>query len=504
MVHKYKWHGIIPSCALMLVLAVFSSFLPKVYKSECLIEVDRGKIENPLQAPSERAPNMMDHLTVFAENCVKWSTLAQVVDKVGANVILENSDKYNIRKLKSALAFGGKQKQSAHDEYLRKEGVIALLKSEITFRQKPPKFLLIEYTGTAPRVNADILNTLFSTMVEEKTKAELIKADQSYEFIKNEMETYKKKLEGAETNLREFKEQHIAGLPTDMNMNMTQLVNDRSQLLASELELKELAGRVKYSDAQMKKQNELLISVVTQETNPMLAALNQRIIDMEIDLTRMRTNYTELHPRVIELESQLEDLKKKRDGSKQATLARETNTLNPTFQQFAQEKQDALLRSEALRNRIVSLNERIAQNEEKVKSMPLQEQQLLTLTRNYEVNANIYNMFLQKLEEARLHEKLVTETSGQEAFQVLEYARPGLSPVAPAKLKLLLIILLLGAGSGVGIVAGLNYLDDSIKSIDEAKEFLGKPLLGTVPSLVERSGNGSIHKFITAKMRRTE
>jgi polysaccharide chain length determinant protein (PEP-CTERM system associated) len=499
MAQKYKWHGIIPATALILTLFTLSFFLPKIYKSSCLIEVDRGAIENPLKEQRERMQNMTDQLNVFAQNAVKWSILSQVVDKVGADVILENSDKYNLKALTGGFSSNGSKKLSVQEEYFRKEAVISLLKKEIQFNQKPPKFMVIEYTGVLPKANAAILNTLVSTLIEEKEKNQLAQAGQNYEFIRAEMETYKQKLEKAEVTLKEFKEQHVSELPSNMTMHLTSLSTDKSELMASELELKELTDRVSYIDKQMKKQDELLVGETNDVTNPMLAGLNKKIVDLEIDLTSLGSNYTDLHPRVVELKAQLRDLKKQRENVKSSTLEKENLMLNPIYKQLAQERQNSILRADMLRDRVRQLKDRIRENERMVQSMPSQEQQLLTLTRNYEVTANIYNMFLQKLEEARLNEKLISEATDKDAFRVLEYARVPLSPIGPARLKLLLIILLLGAGLGGGIVASLNYLDDSLNSVDETKAFLGKPLLGIVPSLTARNGDAAFHKRLPRK-----
>ncbi|RJP20665.1 MAG: hypothetical protein C4520_10945 [Candidatus Abyssobacteria bacterium SURF_5] len=504
MVTKYKWHGVIPASILMLILAIATSFLPKVYKSSCLVEVDRGAIANPLKTERDRPRNLSEYLTFFSENAIKWSILSQVVDKVGVNTILENSDKYNLRTISKLIGLVGPVRESGKSvdqEYLRKEAVINLLKKEITFTQKPPKFLLLEYSGTDANINAKVLNTLVAMLIEERTKAGLAQAGQTYDFIRAEMESYRRKLESAEVNLREFKEQHVTELPSNMNINITQLMNDKSELMAAEAEIKELTSRVQYIDEQLKKQKELIVSEVTLEANPMLAMLNQRIIDAEIELTNLITNYTELHPRVIETKSRLANLKKQREGVTESTLNSETTILNPVYQQLTQDKQNALLRKELLTSRAGHLRQNIDENTARVRSMPSQEQQLLTLTRNYEVTANIYNMFLQKLEEARLNEKLIAAATDEDSFRVIEYARASLRPIAPVRLKLFLIILLIGTGTGAGIVALFNYFDDSLKSIEEAKEFLGKPFLGTVPSLSEKNNNGSIYTYLVTKGR---
>jgi len=148
-----------------------------------------------------------------------------------------------------------------------------------------------------------------------------------------------------------------------------------------------------------------------------------------------------------------------------------------------------------------NLNDRIGENEEKVRSVPAQEQELITLTRNYEVNENIYNMFLEKLEEAKIQAKLATEERGKQSFKVLQYARATSTPVAPSKIRILIGILAFGALSALGIIYLLYFLDDSLDTIEEAKALIKKPLLGTVPSLGKLNGNSAtiISRLVSKK-----
>jgi polysaccharide chain length determinant protein (PEP-CTERM system associated) len=488
---KFKWYGIIPACAVIMVLAIASAFLPKVYESSCIVEVERGSIENPLKTQRDRPPALAEQLTIFSESALKWDILSRVADKIGGQTIVQNSDRYGLLKLRGKLGLGGKY--AGDEQQAQKETVIALLRDGIAFKQKNPSFLILSYQGVRSDVNANILNTLVSTLIEEKTKSELSTAGQNYEFIKAEMESYRKKLEEAEGQLKEFKQQHISELPNNMNVNLSQLANDKSELLACELEMKELDARIKYIDEELKKQDQVVVSEVRREANPMLSVLSQRIVDMEIELTSLRVNYTELHPRIVELESQLEDLKQQRTRVESETVGSETSSLNPVYQQLVQDKQNALVQIEVRKNRMANLAKRIDEYEESVKSIPAQEQQLLTLTRNYEVTANIYNMFLQKFEEVRLQEKLAGEGKDKESFKVLEYARATMIPVSPQRLRLLMVILVAGIGTGAGVICGMSYFDDSFKTLEEARNFIKKPFLGTIPAL---NGNGKSRKFL--------
>lgn len=491
---KYKWHGLIPAVLVMTVLGFASTFLPKVYESACIVEVDRGTIENPLKTRRERPLDLRDQLKVFSENALRWEILSRVIDEVGTDPILETSDVYGIGKLMKKLGLAKESGDVSGKGYAQKESVAKLLQEKIKLRQKQPRFLVLSYRGSRPDVNAKILNILVSTLIEEKTRVELDLSSRNYAFIRQELKSYREKLEAAEGRLREFKERHISELPSSINLNLKQLASDKSKLLACELEMAELSTRLRYIEGELERQSELIVSEVRREANPMAVVLNERIVDMEIELTRLRTNYTEIHPKVVELRGQLEGLKRQRDKLKESTVDSETSMLNPVYQQLAQDKQKTLMTINGLRNRSGNLKIRIEENEKKVLSTPAQEQQLLALTRNYEVTANIHNMLLQKVEEVRLQEKLALEERDKESFRVMEYARAALMPVAPKKLQVLLVILIVGAGTCFGIMLLLDLFDDSLNSVEEAKSFIGKPLLGTIPSL--RGSNGDGYSFI--------
>lgn len=497
--YKFKWYGLIPAVVVMAILAIGASFLPDIYQSTCIVEVESGSIVNPLKSRRDRRTSFGEHLREFSETAMSWDILSRVGDTVGAENVLDTSDIYNINKIMNKLGIGNEPDPASPEEHDNTEAIVAALRSGINVRAKPPRFLVLTFNGTQSKVNAEILNALATTLVEERELSALNDAGRSLEFLQSEVENYRLKLEEAETQLKEFKEEHVSELPNNMNVNLNQLATDKADLLARELEMHELTTRVAYIDEELEKQSELVISEIRSETNPMLTVLNERIVDMEIELTRLRTNYTELHPRVAELRGQLEDLKRQRDEVYSAKVDSETSMLNPVYQQLMQDRQDTMVRLEVLKSRITNLKKRIAENEETVRGMPAQEQELLRLTRNYEVNADIYNMFLQELEEAKIQEKLATDESDRQSYQIVQFARAHLTPIGPKKLMILLVILGAGVGMGAGIIFLLDFFDDSFNSVEEAKEFIAKPLLGTIPLLNGQNGDGvsPIRRMIT-------
>jgi polysaccharide chain length determinant protein (PEP-CTERM system associated) len=490
--HKFKWHGLIPACAVMLLLGIGFSFLPDIYESACVVEIEMGSIENPLKTRFERPPELREQLGIFSGNALRWNVLSRIIDKIGADSIVKNSDIYGLARLKKKVGLG-KEEVVGQDELQResqKESVVAMLKGQLEFTHKPPRFLLISHRGANSSVNAEIVNTLVTVLIEERTKAELADAGRNYEFIKEELESYRLKLEKAEVRLKEFKEQHISELPSNVNLNLAQLSRDKSELMASELEMKVFHTRLEYINKELERQSILIVSEIRREANPLQIVLNERIVDLEVELTRLRTNYTDLHPRVVEVSGQLIDLKKQREEVQESTIDSETSMLNPIYQQLAQDKQDTLINIEGMKNKVESLSKRVKESEEKITSVPEQEQELLSLTRNHQVTADIYNMLLQKGEEIRIQEKLAAKEKNKESFRVVEFARASLAPAGPDKLNLLLIVLFAGVGVCLGIMFLLDFFDDSFNTVSEAKEFIRKPFLGAIPPLDAAGSNG--------------
>ncbi|MGB4520585.1 MAG: GNVR domain-containing protein, partial [Candidatus Omnitrophota bacterium] len=104
------------------------------------------------------------------------------------------------------------------------------------------------------------------------------------------------------------------------------------------------------------------------------------------------------------------------------------------------------------------------------------------LARDMRVNENIYNMLLQKLETAKITQRLEVSKEGTR-YDVIDPARMPLNPVKPNKLKVIFLSMFLGTCSGVGLVFGREFMDQSFLDIQDAKLTLELPVLGAISRL---------------------
>lgn len=141
-----------------------------------------------------------------------------------------------------------------------------------------------------------------------------------------------------------------------------------------------------------------------------------------------------------------------------------------------------------------AIRKQLASYEAHIRTMPRAERDLAKLTRISKVNADIYTFLLQKHEEAR-----IAQASTLSNINIVDPAITPEKPVKPKKKQYLLLGLLLAMGLGVGLAFLQEYLDDTIKSADEAKRVLGFPLLAIIPHITtaETKDNSPKNMLIT-------
>jgi polysaccharide biosynthesis transport protein len=83
--------------------------------------------------------------------------------------------------------------------------------------------------------------------------------------------------------------------------------------------------------------------------------------------------------------------------------------------------------------------------------------------------------------KARLNTETMQRTMPQESAAIRDSAEPGMIPVRPKRLMNLLVGAVAGLMLGVGLALFIEYLDTSVKTMDDVEKFLNLPVLAVVP-----------------------
>lgn len=442
---RRRLHFLIPSVLIVTVTMIVGLFLPKIYKAETLLLIEERQVMNPLIQGLAVSTSAGQRMRVLREELLSWTTLSRLVSELGMD-----------RHSRTPLAF---------------EKLIKRLQKDVTVKMRGHDIVTVSYEDRDPHLAQKLVNTITTLYMERNTQAQTAEAQTAISFIESEMGHYKKKLEDSEKLLREFKELYITQMP-----------------VANEL--------------------------------------NRQIIDLEVMLAQLLVDNTQEHPTVIQVKRRMGELKATRnDEIKRVIAAALAEGHDPEFYQDLIEVLDAPVDENQLSPELRSAREayqawverldsptaapQVAQPSIQVITStannnggnqpsfevvgasgltsislgPRQEQELARLTRDYQVNHVNYQNLLQRLERAKITQRLGESDEGTK-FKVLEPARVPLRPVRPNLLKLFGLSLLLGMCIGSGVALLAEYLDQSFQSAQDLEAALALPVLGSISTIV--------------------
>lgn len=133
----------------------------------------------------------------------------------------------------------------------------------------------------------------------------------------------------------------------------------------------------------------------------------------------------------------------------------------------------------SLEVRLRSVNKQIAENEEKVSSLPALEKGAQSILRNQQIKAKIYDYLLNKREETSL--KLATTAP---VSRVIDPAYPAAAPISPRTMMIMLLALIMGFVIPVVVIFVAEALRTKVYSVEEVETAIGNlvPIVGAIPS----------------------
>jgi uncharacterized protein involved in exopolysaccharide biosynthesis len=137
-----------------------------------------------------------------------------------------------------------------------------------------------------------------------------------------------------------------------------------------------------------------------------------------------------------------------------------------------------------LSNEQKQITQQIVAYQAKVDAVPLREQQLADLTRDYDISKEEYKTLLSKKYSADMASELEQKQKG-ERFTILDPARPPEKPSKPNRPLLILASTIASIVASVLLVLGKEQLNTTVKAEQQLEELLPAQviLLASIPSI---------------------
>ena len=357
--------------------------------------------------------------------------------------------------------------------------------------------ILQDYISTSPIPNSDVIKISakahdpYTAYIIANKTAEVLKnrnlssrlgeLHNLQNTIENKLEYFSRKVEEAEVALRRFKESNsISFLDKESEEIFKRVTAAEVEYNKVQSEHKASKQRYEFVQDKLAKERKDLVPAITTVTSTWAQELKKKLIDLEVQYTSLKVqNYDDNHPKMKQLRSQINETKESL-RSETLKIAQGETTIDPLsqIQQNLEELATLDVEIHTYEAQETALGNILKEYDQKLQLIPEKELELGRLLRDKDVADNIYTMLLQKSEETK-----ITEAEKLSNIRIIDPARIPEWPLIPRKKLNLALGFLFGAFLGIALVFFLDFLDQSISSVEDLEKYTDFELLGAIPHI---------------------
>jgi uncharacterized protein involved in exopolysaccharide biosynthesis len=240
---------------------------------------------------------------------------------------------------------------------------------------------------------------------------------------------------------------------------------------------------------QQTKETEDAVNFINDQVTMFQKKLKEsEIADMEDQLKKLMVDSTDKHPLVIELRNKITSAKgevKRGDFTVEAaSIANSDNELKEMKDELKQMR-DEIVSAKTLNVADGDANraKMASSSNEKLYKLLLLEKANQVTAKDQTVNQKIYNTLLERLETAKITQRLEASKEGTR-YTILDPARLPIKAKWPNKPLTLLMGIFIGACAGMGLIFLIEMFDHSFLGVDEARAFITLPIFGATSKIV--------------------
>ncbi|MGI8654636.1 MAG: GumC family protein [Pyrinomonadaceae bacterium] len=314
----------------------------------------------------------------------------------------------------------------------------------------------LHYQHTDPLLAQKIVNTMADIFVYNNFEHETNGADKSSQLLAKEIAELQYKIKEAEGQRLNYAKSNNLPL-TDQpggNLPAERLTKLSGQLLDAEGITKNARARYESAanDPNPNAVPEVLENKRTQE-------LRAKMDDLRAKRADLLVTYTAAWPGVKRIDEQIKQIESSMNQAPREIIS----SLKSNYE-------SALAKENSIRR---DFNQ--AKNETSQQSQA--QIQLGVIKQDLETNKQYYNTLIQ-----RYRELIITKNDKPNNVSVANYSRLPREPIGPPRARNILIALLLSLAGGIGLAFLLDYLDDTLKSVDDIDRYIHLPTLALIPA----------------------
>ena len=482
---RRRWWIFLTACVTTLATIGVVKLLPNRYTSEATVLVMQQQVPERYVV-STTTTDISQALQGMTQEVLSRPQLLSIIDAVGLYA-----------KEKSRLA---------------PEQLLDRMRSDITIQpletspeRRNVNAFKISFVAGTPQQAQDVAGRLTSLFIQENERARVRQARQTTEFLKEQLDEVKKQLSEQEARVQGYKMQHLGELPEQQPGNVSILASLTTQLQNTESALSRAQEQKVYLEGLLRGYQDLAAHDVPIIAGPAGETIADPVVALEAELRHeqaeratLLSKYTPEHPDVVKKDAEIATTEallnrvKSTEAPHQTQKSTTKSAAPPVTPRTKESAPMAQVKSQLDANRVEMenltkdagrLKETIARYQERLNAMPVREQQLAGMLRDYDLLKQNYADLQKKQTESGLAESLEKHQEGQQ-FRLVDPPSLPTLPSSPKRLKISLGGAAAGLALGFALAFFIETTEGSFHSEKQLRSHIKSPLVVALPLLL--------------------
>lgn len=337
--------------------------------------------------------------------------------------------------------------------------------------------LIVKNTARHPKQAQKILQTFMAAYQSRHAEANRIQG--SYDFFVDQSDLLDGKLSQASQALRDAKNQngilsiegHKANMQAQASSIELALLTNHRALSASEARIASLRQQLAALPATE-------LAEESDSPNAAVTSMRNELYKLQISEQEASSRYTKLHPRVIALRRQVDEMRKIL-AAEETRSNHKTHKLSVVHQSMRTQLATATTEAAAAAAESRSLKTQLADVQSKIRALNDNELLITDLTRQVALLESDFRTHTTNRERARVNAAL--EVGRISNVNVLQPASYVAKPASPVFRLTIVLAFVLASLSSVLVAFIAEHFDRSLQSAEQVEQELGIPVLFSVP-----------------------
>ena len=347
---------------------------------------------------------------------------------------------------------------SVGEQQLPVEAILQRLKGKLGVRRYRDTSLIEIVVQDEDRVlAADIANTIADLFESERLDVKKQQTMKGIDKLREDLASQQEKVRLAQKNVEDLRGElkvPVFGMVKLNDQNIQQL---DQQLTAARMEA--VGKETRQRELQKLTLQQLRNTIATIISDPNVQTLLQNLTDAELQIEVLKEDYGPDHPNVRAAIARRDKLQEQMD-----------DRLNGIMRGFEVEYLMAQARVTELQKQLDDL---------KTASLELESERYLPFSnaqRDEESETHLYETLKSRLQQTSIELEVP-----RSPVEVIDRAQPSLTPIRPNVWLNVTMGAIVGLALGVGLSFFIEFLDTSVKKMEDVERYLGLPVLGVIP-----------------------